>query len=104
MPRKNDQELIQLRQKNEIQRQQNESLLLKIDALQTQLQQSLDGNSELKKQLNSLQETLDDLIFQLKGLRRKEHGQQTEHHNPRPAATPAQESNHCLKRKHRLFR
>ncbi len=91
MPRKNDQELIQLRQKNEIQRQQNESLLLKIDALQTQLQQSLDGNSELKKQLNSLQETLDDLIFQLKGLRRKEHGQQTEHHNPRPAATPAQD-------------
>lgn len=90
MPRKNDQELVRLRQENETQRQQNESLLLKIDGLQKQLQQSLDGNAELKKQLNSLQETLDDLIFQLKDLRRQEHGPQTEHHNPRPAPALAQ--------------
>jgi len=87
VPRKDDQELLKLRQDNEAQRlliqalsKQIEELTNQIGILQEQLQESLAGNSALKT-------SLDDLLFQLQNLTRQVHGPTTEHHNPRQAAS-----------------
>ena len=90
MPRKDDQKLLELRRENENQRQliedlrnQIQELVIQIAALQRQLHEALEGNSELKQQLTEFQGKLDDLLFQIKNLNRQNHGPTTEHHNPR---------------------
>jgi transposase len=83
MPRKDSPELLQLRQENKELRNKIDELMRQISMLHGQLQQALNGNSDLKQQLKEFQERLDDLLFQIKNLTRKEYGQSTEHHNPR---------------------
>jgi transposase len=64
-------ELIRLRQQNADQ--------------QRQLQELQQSNAELKKMLSDLQEKLDIIIAQLKKRNRRDFGNKTERHNPRPA-------------------
>ncbi|MBZ0186258.1 MAG: hypothetical protein K8F91_08430 [Candidatus Obscuribacterales bacterium] len=52
---------------------------------QLQLKESVEGNKELRKQLKDLQEKLDVLLVQLKKRNRRDYGNKTERHNPRPA-------------------
>jgi transposase len=83
--KRNDQELIQLRQENEEQRKLIEDLLRQVAVLQGQLRETLQGNKELKKELKAFQNRLDELLFQIKNLTRQDFGPTTEHHNPRQA-------------------
>ena len=88
MPRKENWELVELRQENASQRQQIEVLVKQISMLQSQLQEALEGNTDLKKQLKEFQEKLDDVLFQLKNLNRQEYGPSTERNNPRQGPPP----------------
>lgn len=92
MPAKDDQELLALRQENKTQRQlihdlrnQIEELLRQIAALQQRLNEALEGNAELKQQLKEVQQKLDELLFQIGNLNRRDHGPTTEWHNPKQA-------------------
>ncbi len=58
-----------------------------IEDLQRQLQQSLDGNDEQRAMLKDLQAKLDILIAQSKKRNKRDYGNKTEKHNPRPALT-----------------
>jgi transposase len=56
-----------------------------IEDLQRQLQESIQGNVDLRKLLTDLQVKLDTLIAQSKKRNKRDHGNKTEKHNPRPA-------------------
>lgn len=56
-----------------------------IDHLREQLQQSLEGNTEMRGILVELQNKLDKLLHEKKKRNRKDFGSQTERPNPRPA-------------------
>jgi transposase len=62
-----------------------------IEDLQQQLQETIHGNEELRKLLHSLQIQLDKLIAQSKKRNKRDNGNKTEKHNPRPAAVQAQQ-------------
>lgn len=55
------------------------------EGLQRQLQQALDGNEELRMLLKDLQAKIDVLIAQSKKRNKRDYGNKTEKHNPRPA-------------------
>jgi transposase len=59
--------------------------------LQRQLKQALDGNEELRELLKDLQAKLDVLIAQTKKRNKRDYGNKTEKHNPRPARLQAKE-------------
>jgi transposase len=65
---------------------ENQRLTKLIEDLQRQLQESIHGNNELRKLLADLQVQLDILIAQSKKRNKRDHGNKTEKHNPRPAA------------------
>jgi len=65
--------------------EENQHLKEIIVGLQKQLQESLQGNAQLQTQLSDLQNKLDILITQLKKRNRRDFGNKTERHNPRPA-------------------
>ncbi|PZM81778.1 MAG: hypothetical protein DKT66_18180, partial [Candidatus Melainabacteria bacterium] len=56
-----------------------------IENLQRQLQQALDGNEEMRQLLKDLQAKIDVLIAQSKKRNKRDYGNKTEKHNPRPA-------------------
>ncbi len=76
---------IQLKAENQRLAQQNELLQQQLEHLQRQLEQSLNGNEELKQLLKDLQAKLDLLIAQSKKRNKRDYGNKTEKHNPRPA-------------------
>ncbi|MBZ0296945.1 MAG: IS66 family transposase, partial [Anaerolineae bacterium] len=85
-------ELLRLRKENkriskENQRTSTENQRLSelLNQLQLQLKESVEGNKELREQLKDLQEKLDVLLVQLKKRNRRDYGNKTERHNPRPA-------------------
>lgn len=81
MPKSSDQdELARLRKENAEQKK----LLAKLDK---QLEQANEANKELRALMKDLQEKLDILIVQFKKRNRKDFGNKTERHNPRPAIT-----------------
>lgn len=53
------------------------------------LQEALDGNKQLQKQMTELQEKLDILIVHFKKRNRHDFGSKTERHNPRQAPAPS---------------
>ncbi len=81
-------DVIQLKTENQRLAQQNELLQQQLEHLQKQLEQSLSGNEELKQLLKDLQAKLDVLIAQSKKRNKRDYGNKTEKHNPRPAMAP----------------
>lgn len=65
-------------------------LIAQMGALQQQLQEALAGTSS-KDQIDVLQSRLDELLFQIKNIKREEHGPKTERHNPRQGPPPAED-------------
>jgi transposase len=63
-----------------------------VEDLQRQLKQSLDGNEEMRQMLKDLQAKLDVLIAQSKKRNRRDYGNKTEKHNPRPAIPKPKET------------
>jgi transposase len=61
-------------------RNQIEKLVSEVAALRVQLHEALKGDSEQKQQI---QEKLDDLLFQLKNLKREKYGRKTERQDPK---------------------
>lgn len=66
-------------------RKERELFVKLIDQLQEEPKASREGNEQLRQQIKELQEKLDILIFQMKKRNRKDFGDKTERHNPRPA-------------------
>jgi transposase len=103
VPRRDDQEKLNLQREIEGQRQfiaeqnsiindlrnQIEELVKQIAALQKNLHEALEGNAELKQQLKELHEKLDELLFQIRNLTRQEYGPTTEHYDPEQDPPPA---------------
>jgi transposase len=68
-------------------RQERNTNIAEIQRLTKLLQEALDGNAELKKQLTDLQGKLDIILVHIKKRNRRDYGEKTERHNPRPAAS-----------------
>ncbi|MEP6468012.1 MAG: IS66 family transposase [Parafilimonas sp.] len=77
----NEKSLLKEKYETEIQR-----LTSLNEVLQRQLKQALDGIDEQRKLLKDLQEKLDVLIAQTKKRNKRDYGNKTEKHNPRPAS------------------
>jgi transposase len=70
-------------------RAEHQEVLAENRRLTKLLQESLNGNKQLQKQLAELQEKLDILIVQFNKRNRRDFGSKTERHNPRPAIETA---------------
>jgi transposase len=102
VPKRNDEEKIELQRKVESQqlliadqssiindlRKQIEELVKQIAALQKNLHDALQGNKEQTQDLKELREKLDELLFQIRNQNREEYGPRTEHHNPKQGPPP----------------
>jgi len=78
VPKPDDKELALLRK-------ENAQLKKSLERMETQLQHSNETITDLRKLLIDLQEKLDILIAQFKKRNRRDYGDKTERHNPRPA-------------------
>lgn len=82
MSKSSDQELARFRE-------ENAQLKKALVGLEKQLESANEANAELRKLLKDLQDKLDILIVQFKKRNRRDFGNKTERHNPRPAADSA---------------
>jgi transposase len=80
MPESEHEELLRLRE-------ENKSIKQLLEQVQRNLAESLEGNTELRGQLRTLQESLDVLLQQAKTNRKRQYGKKTERRNPRPAVS-----------------
>lgn len=78
MPESDYEELVRLRE-------ENKTIKQLLEQVQKNLNDALEGNTELRKQLKTLQESLDLLLLQNKTNKKRQYGKKTERHNPRPA-------------------
>lgn len=80
-----DEELRKLRKQLAHDQQEIARLTKLLDQIQQQLQDSIEGNKDLRSQLKELQQKLDLILLQIQKRNRKDFGNKTERHNPKPA-------------------